>query len=82
MQMGIRISVMKGCPVVLIRTVCVLRPFQKVLCSLVVDDELNKFPTKDAICTATDNIDVVGWWRMCSVHVHKSSLINSLLPYL
>jgi len=73
MQVRIGIGVMKCRPVMLIGTVCVPRPLKEVLCSLVVENKFHKFATKDAVRTATDDVDVVRRRCMRSVHVDNFS---------
>ena len=82
MEVRIGIGVVKSRPVVLIGTVRVPWPLQKILRSLVVDDEFNKSATEDAVRTAADNVDVVGRWRVRHVHVLNFPQIYPLSPYL
>jgi len=52
---------MQSCPVVLIGTEGVLRPLEQILRTLVIDDELDKLATENAIGTAANYIDIVRW---------------------
>ena len=69
MQVRIGVGVMKCRPVMLVRAVCVPRPLKKILRSLVSENKLNKLATKDAIRTATDNVNVMRWFRVGDIHI-------------
>ena len=66
----------------LIGAICVPRPLEKILCSMVVENKLHEFAAEDAVCTATNNIDVVWWRTVCLVHIYNFSVIHTLFPYL
>jgi len=62
-------SMVECCPIVLVRTVRILRPFQKVLCTLVINHKLHKLPAEYAVRTATDYLNIVRWCRVYFVSI-------------
>jgi len=77
-------GVMQRCPEVLVRAVRVLRPLQKVLCTLVVRDKVHKVPTEYSVRAAADDFDLVRWWTVStnSFSYSRRSVFVELLPHL